>query len=520
MERSSFTLDRRGRHRSTMKVDRSTTRARMLQGAARKPENAFLLVTTSYSSPFSWRYGSKAMRGLFSEQTKRRMWRRLWLALARAQAKAGIVSDDEVADLRRFVDAIDIDLAHAIESEIGHDLMAELRVYASQAKIGGGKLHLGATSMDVEDNVEIKRMKIALDMLGRNIRALLTAFQEKIERYADLPCMAYTHLQAAEPTTVGYRFSLWAQDIAFDYNNLTCLASWLPTKGLRGAVGTSASYAALLEGTGVSPDDIERDVLAEFGLSPVPITGQTYPRRLDYIVLSALAAFAASCAKMAFDVRILASSPFGELGEPFGKKQVGSSAMPFKRNPILSERIDSIARIVNANATVVWQNAAENLLERTLDDSANRRSVIPESFLAADEICSLARKVISGMRVNERAIARNLATFGPFAATEAVLMAAAKKGADRQALHEIMRDASMQAWESIERGEDNPLERLLAAHEQIRKHVGDDVGRLMDPTRHTGLAAQRARDFAKKLRELDGGDDDVAPFLTEMGIEA
>jgi adenylosuccinate lyase len=485
------------------------------------PENASNLVTTSYSSPFSWRYGRPAMRALFSEETKRRMWRRLWLALARAQSKAGLVSAEEIADLRGYVDAIDIEAAHAIEAEIGHDLMAELRVYASQAKIGGGKIHLGATSMDVEDNVEIARTKAALGMLSQNIRALLDAFAEKIERYADLPCMAYTHLQAAEPTTLGFRMSLWAQDIAFDYNNLTCLAGWLPAKGMRGAVGTSASYAALLEGTGVTPDELEHAVLAEFGLVAVPVSGQTYPRRLDFIVLSAIAAFAASCAKFAFDMRVLASSPFGELGEPFGKKQVGSSAMPFKRNPVLCERIDSLARIAGANVNVVWQNAADNLLERTLDDSANRRSVIPESFLAADEIASLARKVVSGMRVDERRIAQNLATFGPFSATEAVLMAAAKRGGDRQALHERLRDTSMQAWDAIGRGEENPLEKLLAADASVRQYVPErEVRALMDPTKHTGLAARRARDFAKKLRELDSAGLKFAGILTEMGIDA
>ena len=477
-------------------------------------------MTTSYSSPFSWRYGSREMRALFSEETKRRMWRRLWLALARAQAKAGIVSPEEIADLRRFVDAVDIDAAHAIESEIGHDLMAEIRVYAGQATVGGGKIHLGATSMDVEDNVEIARMKAALQLLTRGIRGLLSVFAERIERYADLPCMAYTHLQAAEPTTLGYRLALWAQDLAFDYRNLRGLAAWLPSKGLRGAVGTSASYAALLEGTGISPDAIEREVLAEFGLQPVPVSGQTYPRRLDYVVLSALAAFAASCAKMAFDLRVLASSPFGELGEPFGKKQVGSSAMPFKRNPVLAERIDSLARIVAANAGVAWSNAADNLLERTLDDSANRRSVIPESFLACDELCALATKIAGGLRVDERRIAHNLRTFGPFAATEAVLMTAAKAGADRQQLHEVLRDASMRAWESIERGEDNPLGAILARDATVQRFVGTQLEGLMDPSKHTGLAAQRARDFAKQLRELDEGDRTTAPVFTEMGIEA
>src|SRR5690242_1530297 len=376
----------------------------------RASENGSNLVTTSYSSPFSWRYGRPAMRALFSEQTKRRMWRRLWLSLARAQSKAGLVSDEEVADLRRFVDAVDIDAAHKIEAEIGHDLMAELRVYASQATIGGGKLHLGATSMDVEDNVEIARMKAAIagrDMLAANLRGLLSELADKIEKYAALPCMAYTHLQAAEPSTLGFRMTLWAQDIESDLQSLLGLARWLPAKGLRGAVGTSASYEALLRGTKLTPDDLERDVLDEFGLQAGAVSGQTYPRRIDYLVVAALAAFAASCAKLAFDFRILASSPFGELGEPFGRKQVGSSAMPFKRNPILCERIDSLARIVGANVNVVWQNAADNLLERTLDDSANRRSVIPESFLAADEICTLARKVITGMRVDERRIAQN-----------------------------------------------------------------------------------------------------------------
>ena len=464
------------------------------------------------------------MRALFSEQTKRRMWRRLWLSLARAQSKAGLVSEEEVADLRRFVDAVDIDAAHKVEAEIGHDLMAELRVYASQAKLGGGKLHLGATSMDIEDNVEIARMKAAIagpDMLVANIRGLLSDLADKIEKYAALPCMAYTHLQAAEPSTFGFRMTLWAQDIESDLQGLLWLANWLPAKGLRGAVGTSASYAALLRGTKTTPDDLEREVLSEFGLQAGAVSGQTYPRRIDFLVVSALAAFAASCAKLAFDFRILASSGFREVGEPFGRKQVGSSAMPHKRNPILCERIDSIARIVGANVNVVWQNAADNLLERTLDDSANRRTVIPESFLAADEICTLARKVITGMRVDERRIAHNLKTFGPFSATEAVLMAAAAKGADRQELHETMREAAMQAWETIERGEENPLKGIIANDKRITAYLDEgQIDALMDPVTHTGFAAQRAHDFAKRLRALDDHGATTAPFLMEMGIEA
>lgn len=464
------------------------------------------------------------MRSLFSEETKRRMWRRLWLALAEAESKAGIVSEREVADLRRFVDAVDIAAAHAVEAEIGHDLMAELRVYADQAKVGGSKLHLGATSMDVEDNVETARTKAALSLLTQGMRGLLAAFADKIERYADLPCIAYTHLQAAEPTTLGHRFALWAQDVAFDYENLRCVASWLPAKGLRGAVGTSASYAALLEGSGVTPDDVERDVLSAFGLRPVPITGQTYPRRLDFIVVSAVAAFAASCAKFAFDVRVLASSPFGELGEPFGAKQVGSSAMPFKRNPVLCERIDSLARLIAANAHVTWENASNNLLERTLDDSANRRTVLPETFLAADEIASLATKVVEGLRVDERRIARNLDAFGPFAATEAIMMRATKRGADRHQLHEELRQASMKAWDAIERGEPNPLREMLSVELKLDRYIErNEIGKLMDPGSHTGLAAQRARTFAGRVRERiashTDGEIDFTDYIATMGIK-
>jgi len=340
-------------------------------------------------------------------------------------------------------------------------------------------------------------------MLVRSLHELLQVFADRIEEYADLPCIAYTHLQAAEPTTLGYRFALWAQDLAFDYESLKCLAGWLPAKGLRGAVGTSASYAALLQGTDVTPDDLERHVLDAFGLSAMPIASQTYSRRLDYLVIGGLAACAASASKFASDMRMLASTPFGEVSEPFGHKQVGSSAMPFKRNPILSERICSLARLPAANAQVAWANAACNLLERTLDDSANRRAIIPESFLAIDEIIALARKVVQGMTVHRHRIARNLADFAPFAGTEALLMVAAKKGADRQRTHEMLREASMRAWEAIARGEKNPLPHILAADPRLAGYVtAAEIAHLMN-TPDTGLARARAQAFASSLRALE-----------------
>lgn len=459
------------------------------------------------------------MRDLWSEETKRRMWRRLWLSLARAQSEAGLISEVELADLQTHVDAVDLSAAHKIEEEIGHDLMAELRVYASQATRGGGKLHLGATSMDVEDNVDTARIRAALSMLACAIFELLDALADKIEQYADEPCIGYTHLQAAEPTTLGYRMSLWAQDIAFDYQALTCLAAWLPAKGMRGAVGTSASYAALLEGSDRSPDDVEAQVLRDFGLRAVPVSGQTYPRRLDYIVIAALAAFAASSAKCALDVRLLASSPFGELGEPFGKKQVGSSAMPFKRNPVLCERVCSLARMIAADAQVAWQNAAENALERTLDDSANRRCILPESFLAADEIAALLRRIVTGLRVDQRRMAHNLNKFGPFAGSEAVLMHAVKAGGDRQQIHEVLREASMRAWDAVARGEPNPLPEILAADPGIGRYIHKEkVAALLDPKRHIGMAAQRARGFANGLRGLRPAEAHASDPVMDLGI--
>jgi adenylosuccinate lyase len=440
------------------------------------------------------------MRELFSEETKRRMWRRLWVALARSQMAAGLVSADELRDLEQNANSVDLAAAHAIEEEIGHDLMAEVRVFASQSKVGGGKIHLGATSMDVEDNVDTARMRTALAMLVHATRELLDVFAQRIDEFADLTCMAYTHLQAAEPTTLGLRLSLWAQDVRFDHAAIRALAAWLPAKGMRGAVGTAASYHALLHGTKLAPAKLESDVLGEFGLTAVEVSGQTYPRKLDYQVIAALAGLAASCSKFAFDIRILASSPFGEIGEPFGKKQVGSSSMPFKRNPVLCERICSLARLVASHAQVAWQNAAENLLERTLDDSANRRTLLPEAFLATDEIVRLTKRVVAGMRVDKRRIAHNLAAFGPFSGTEAILMTAAKRGADRQALHETLRDASMKAYDAIARGEANPLQQLLSEDAQVRRYVQpEELGALMDPQRHVGDAAERARSFARTL---------------------
>jgi adenylosuccinate lyase len=456
----------------------------------------------TYASPFSWRYGRAELRSLFSEQRRRRLWRAVWVALAEAQAAQGLIAQAELDDLRAHAGDVDIEAALAIEREIHHDLMAEIRLFASQARRGGGKLHLGATSMDIEDTVETYRLRLALSYVGSNLRELLGAFGAKIRAYSDLVCMGYTHLQPAEPTTLGYRFASYAQDLLVDDEQLRFVFNNLTTKGLRGAVGTAASYERLL-GESRSAE-MEAYVLEQFGLTAREISTQTYPRKLDYLLLSALAGLGASLSKFAADVRVLASPGFGELGEPFGQSQVGSSVMPFKQNPILSERICSLARLLPGYADVTWQNAATNLLERTLDDSANRRVVLPEALLCADELVTLARTVIEGLRVEERRIAQNLRTYAPFSGTQAVMIEAVRSGGDRQLLHEALRNASMEAWEAVRRGDENPLARLLTERAELTTLVEPaEIRQLLDPSSQVGTAPQRARLLADRIDALE-----------------
>ena len=468
---------------------------------------------TTYASPFSWRYGRAELRTLFSERERRRLWRVVWVALARSQQTAGLVSERELADLVAHQDEIDIEAALQIEREIHHDLMAEIRVFASQASLGGGKLHLGSTSMDIEDNVEIYRMRRALGMIGESLRELLIAFAGRINEYAELVCMGFTHLQPAEPTTLGYRLAVYAQDLLIDYDHLRFVFENLTAKGMRGAVGTSASYEQLLQDHGASREQ-EADVLQALGLSARDISTQTYPRKLDYLLLSSLAGAGASLSKFAADVRILSSPEFGEVFEPFGKSQVGSSAMPFKRNPIMCERIDSLARLLPTYADVAWQNAATNYLERTLDDSANRRTILPEALLCTDEIVTLARKVVDGMRIDPQRMVQNLRIYGPFAGTEAVMMEAARAGGNRQELHETIRNAAMESWNALSRGEANPLGALLTEDAELAALLDPaEIRLLLDPSKHIGTAAERAQELAQKLEAL-------APFPQQREITA
>jgi adenylosuccinate lyase len=457
---------------------------------------------TTYQSPYSWRYASREMRALWSEHARRRLWRRIWIALAAAQAEAGLVTPTQLADLEAHAEDVDLARALEIEAEIGHDVMAEVRTYAEQCPAGGAIIHWGATSEDVTGNADVLRQREAVRLLLAALARVLRALGEQIARHQATACMAYTHLQPAEPTTVGYRLAQYAQDLLEDYRALQALAAGLRGKGLKGAVGTGAAYGALLAGTGMSARDLEARVLARLELPAFVAATQVYPRHQDYALLAALAGLAASLNKFAFDLRVLQSPSFGELAEPFGARQVGSSAMPFKRNPVNAEKICSLARLVAALPGVAWDNAASVLLERTLDDSANRRTTIPEAFLACDEMLCTAERILKGLTVNEDACRRNLALYGPFAATEPLLMALVRAGASRQEMHERLREHAMAAWPAVKAGQPNPLAGALLADEQLARYVPAEAMRpLLDASAYVGDAVERCALIVRQIEE-------------------
>jgi adenylosuccinate lyase len=454
-----------------------------------------------FLSPFSWRYGSPGMRRIWSEKHKIEVWRKIWVALATAEYAAGLVSKIELDDLIKHESDIDMMRIQEIEKDTKHDVVAAIREYAEKAKDGGGKIHLGATSMDVVDNTDVFRNHEAIKIIENGVSAVLNSLTEKILKYADFPCIGYTHLQPAEPTTVGYRLAFYAQDLSNARKYLEFARRQFQAKGMKGAVGTRASYAEILEGTKMTSDVLDKKVMDTLGLDAALISTQVYPRQFDYILLSALAAICSSLAKFAGDLRILQSPNFGEWSESFGAKQVGSSAMPFKKNPISAENICSLARYVTALPQVALENASLSYLERTLDDSANKRLIIPEAFLATDQILMTAEKIISGMVINEKRVTYNLNLYAPFAATESILIAAVKNGADRQKMHEILKNISLVAWQEIQAGKPNPMKSLLQANPDVTKYLNTPVIiSLLDVTKHVGDAPERARMLVKQIQ--------------------
>ena len=446
----------------------------------------------SYVSPLSWRYGSSEMKEIFSEVHKRKLLRRVWIALARAQEKAGIVTKEQVEELEAHKDDIDIEKATEIENVIHHDLMAEIKTYASQCPKGGGVIHLGATSMDALDNADAVRFLEALELTEKRLDDLLDAISEKAEEYKNVPTMAFTHIQPAEITTIGYRLSQTIQDLLDDREQLVFVKKSIRGKGMKGAVGTAASYKELLSESSISSIEMENMVMDELGIKAYDAATQIYSRKQDLRIIEALSSIACTLHKFSLDFRILQSPPIGEFSEPFGKMQVGSSAMPFKRNPINSEKIDSLSRIVENAYQSAWNNAATTVLERSLDDSANRRIFIPESFIALDEIIITETKVVRGMSIHSTATSRLMSSYGVFASTERVLMELGKKGADRQKMHEVIREESLKAWVSVQEGKENPLKKALMENEEILSYLSkEEIEKYLDASGYTGDAEKR-----------------------------
>lgn len=457
---------------------------------------------STFLSPFTWRYGSEEMRKIFSEKHKIELWRKIWVALARAQHDAGLVTKQELSDLEKNRDSFDIEEILEIEKETRHDVVAAIKEFAGKAKIGGGKIHLGATSMDIVDNTDIIKIKEALEIIEKKLINIIAIFGKLIKKYAYFPCIGYTHLQPAEPTTVGYRLAFYTQDLLITLDFIQFTKKTIKGKGMKGAVGTAASYHVLLNKNKLTVEKLEEKVMNQLGIDSVLISTQVYPRQYDFIVLCALTSLSSALAKFAGDLRILQSPNFGEWSEPFGKKQVGSSAMPFKKNPINSENICSLARYVSRLPSVAIENNTLSYLERTLDDSANKRLIIPEAFLAVDQILITAEKIISGLVINEKRITYNLNLYAPFAATEILLMEAVKNGGNRQKLHELFREISMIAWAHIQEGKPNPMKDLLLNNKVLNKYLTKQkIKELLDVKNHIGNAPERAVKLVKLITE-------------------
>lgn len=455
---------------------------------------------STYLSPFTTRYGTDEMRIIWSEEHKRKLWRKIWVALAKAENKAGLVSKPELDDITSHQNNIDIVRAREIEKEIYHDIMAEIRTFSEQCKIGGGKIHLGATSMDVVDNTTSVQVHEALMIITKQIKDLLSLFEEKIKEYEDLVCMGYTHLQPAEPTTLGYRLAFYAQDLLMDLEVLEKIMPLIKGKGIKGAVGTSASYVALLEGSKMTASELEESVLQDLGIEAVDIAGQTYPRKIDLLVVEVMSNIASSLHKFCFDFRLMQAPGIGEWMEKRDAKRVGSSAMPFKRNPDKAEKVCSLCRYVSALLNVAWSNPANSLLERTLDDSANQRIFLPESFLAINECLKTVANLLTNLEVDTNAVEKNLSTYGQFAATEPLLMELVKRGANRQEMHELIKSCSMIAWQG--RGVvEKTLFNLLGEEKEITRYIpAKELETMSSPLTHIGLAKKRTEKFLTTLK--------------------
>ena len=451
----------------------------------------------AYVSPFSTRYASAQMQFIFSEDNKFRTWRKLWVSLAKAEQKQGLpITDAQIAELVAHQDDINYDVATQREREVRHDVMSHVYAYGVQCPNARGIIHLGATSCYVGDNTDVLIMKHGLELVRRKLLTVIKHLRDFAVTYKDLPALAYTHLQPAQLTTVGKRATLWLNEIFMDYEEVTHRLSTLALLGSKGTTGTQASFMELLNGDSAKIKQIELDIAADMGVGRVvPVSGQTYSRKMDYQVVSALSGIAQSASKFSFDLRLLQS--FKEMEEPFEKNQIGSSAMPYKRNPMRSERISGLSRYVMVDALNAALTAGTQWFERTLDDSANRRIAVSEAFLAVDAILNLMMNVCDGLVVYPKVVRARVMAELPFMATENIMMDAVKKGGDRQALHEKLRVHSQEAARVVkEEGGANDLVERIAGDPAFMVTKAE-IEAILEPKHFIGRSAMQVTEFVR-----------------------
>ena len=458
-------------------------------------------MTDKYESPLSSRYASDYMLKLFSMDMRIQTWRRLWISLARAEMELGLpITPEQVAQLEAHVSDIDYDCAAAREKEVRHDVMAHVYTYGKAAPDAAGIIHLGATSCYVTDNADIVLYRDGLKYLRGELLKVLANLSEFADTYKAMPTLGYTHYQPAQLVTVGKRATLWMQDLVADLEELDFVIDNMRFLGCRGTTGTEASFLDLFDGDTAKIDAMNAKISGDFGFTKCfAVCGQTYPRKLDSRILNVLSSIAQSCYRMANDIRLLQHDR--QVEEPFEKNQIGSSAMPYKRNPMRCERICSLSRYLMADALNAPMTASTQWLERTLDDSANRRISLPEGFLCADAVLRLAQNVTDGLHVNEKIVERTVREYLPFMTSENLMMEAVKRGGNRQELHEIIRSCSMEATARMKNGESCNLLELLSA----RKEFGmtpEEIEALLDSRLYVGRCPEQVTRFLAEVNPL------------------